>query len=116
MWKTGSGAGTMLGMSGQPGSAAPTSTAGSSTGPAPTAGAGASIAAAPPIQRPLNLFLMRGLVREAGHWGEFRDRVAAAFPASNVYCLECLGCGRYWRERTPFSIGEIVERLRHDLV
>lgn len=65
---------------------------------------------------PLNLFLMRGLVREAAHWGEFRDAVAAAFPGSNVYCLECLGCGRYWRERTPSSIGEIVERSRRDLL
>jgi pimeloyl-ACP methyl ester carboxylesterase len=51
--------------------------------------------------------LLRGLTREAGHWGGFptllRERTGDA-----VACIDLPGCGVRWRDRSPASVEGIA--------
>lgn len=67
----------------------------------------------PPSQNE-NWFFLRGLVREARHWGPFIDDFKAAFPERRVYCLDLPGNGIHWRKRTPPSIGEMTTQVREE--
>jgi pimeloyl-ACP methyl ester carboxylesterase len=57
-------------------------------------------------------FLLRGLVRETAHWGPFYAEFTAAFPNARVSCLDLPGNGIRYRERTPLSVGKMMEALR----
>ena len=59
--------------------------------------------------------LLRGLMREARHWGEFPEALGFAFPGSNVSTPDLPGNGRRFEERSPASISAMVEHLRQDL-
>lgn len=62
----------------------------------------------------MNLFLMRGLIREAAHWGEFYQIISAQFPEANIFCIEIPGTGQYNHLPTPLSIPKIVAHCRKD--
>jgi pimeloyl-ACP methyl ester carboxylesterase len=55
--------------------------------------------------------LLRGLVREARHWGGFPDALARATSA-RVLCLDLPGTGREHARPSPDSIDGIVDDLR----
>lgn len=56
--------------------------------------------------------LLRGLAREARHWGDFPRLLAAAFPGAEVRTPDVPGNGARWHERTPAQVSAIVDALR----
>jgi pimeloyl-ACP methyl ester carboxylesterase len=59
--------------------------------------------------------LLRGLTREAGHWGDFTDRLARALGGAPVLALDLPGAGRLHTQRSPTDIGGIVQACRAQL-
>jgi pimeloyl-ACP methyl ester carboxylesterase len=58
--------------------------------------------------------LLRGLIREAGHWGPFLDELREKFPESTIACIDIPGAGVRYQDPSPTSMGEIVETMRED--
>lgn len=59
--------------------------------------------------------LLRGLGREARHWGDFPARLQAALPAGHVaVALDLPGLGRHHRARSPDSLAGMVEAARRE--
>jgi len=56
--------------------------------------------------------LLRGLLREQGHWGDFPSRLQQRLPNTNVITLDIPGNGLKYREQSPTSIPEMVDALR----
>ncbi|MEI8572197.1 alpha/beta hydrolase [Methylomonas sp. LW13] len=56
--------------------------------------------------------LLRGLCREAAHWGNFPDMLQQAFPRSTVSTIDLPGTGRYYQEPSPGSIEAITAQVR----
>ena len=60
--------------------------------------------------------LLRGLTREQGHWGDFPALLQAALPeGSEVLTPDLPGNGTLCAERSPASVGELVEAIRAQL-
>lgn len=59
--------------------------------------------------------LLRGLVRESRHWGDFPSRVNAAYPDADVHCPDVPGNGRRNGETSPASIDSMMEDCRATL-
>lgn len=55
--------------------------------------------------------LLRGLTREAGHWGGFLPLLQAQVAPAAVVALDLPGAGRRWREPSPASIAAIADDL-----
>lgn len=62
----------------------------------------------------LHFYLIRGLVREAGHWGRFRSILQHHFPTAHVTTIDLPGAGTRFSDVTPCSVGEMVEQMRQD--
>lgn len=62
----------------------------------------------------LHFTLIRGLVREAGHWGRFRAILQHHFPTALVTTIDLPGAGTRFRERAPTSVSDMVEQMRQD--
>ena len=62
---------------------------------------------------------LRGLTREARHWGDFPLRFGAAFhgdlAATDIVCPDLPGNGEHWMDSSPMRIVEIMEACRRDL-
>lgn len=58
-------------------------------------------------------FLLRGLVRECRHWGDFPERLAARV-GEPVRCLELPGNGVHHRQQSPVSIAAMLEQVRSE--
>lgn len=56
--------------------------------------------------------LLRGLAREAGHWGDFIERFADVEPGSAVVALDLPGAGRRHRERASLDVPDMVRRVQ----
>ena len=56
--------------------------------------------------------LLRGLAREAGHWGAFPDRLRAGFPDDDVLTPDLPGCGQRHHDVVPARLGGIVDAVR----
>lgn len=63
-----------------------------------------------------SLVLLRGLVREAGHWGPFLDDLKTKFPDSTIACIDIPGAGARYRELSPLSMKDIVRTMREDFL
>ncbi len=59
--------------------------------------------------------LIRGLLREQGHWGSFAQALAQAHPDSRVLTLDIAGNGQYCAQASHLSIGKVVDSLRQTL-
>lgn len=60
--------------------------------------------------------LLRGLAREAGHWGRFPDLLRSALPSGEaVVALDLPGNGRRSGERSPARIAGMVTAVRAEL-
>lgn len=59
---------------------------------------------------------LRGLVREAGHWGGFLEKFSKAFPDTNVLALDLPGNGMRFKDISPLSIHEMAASVREDFL
>jgi pimeloyl-ACP methyl ester carboxylesterase len=59
-----------------------------------------------------HFYLLRGLVREAGHWGDFVHLLAEAFPQDRVTTIDIPGAGEYFQETAPLSVNAMVSKMR----
>ncbi len=60
---------------------------------------------------PARWLLLRGLVREARHWGSFPETMAGAL-GHRIHTLDLQGVGTEHRRRAPLSIPEYAADLR----
>lgn len=51
-------------------------------------------------------FLLRGLAREAGHWGEYLLRMRETFPDYDIQTIDLPGTGEFSNLKAPLSIYE----------
>lgn len=63
-----------------------------------------------------HFYLIRGLIREKGHWGTFPDELQARFPDALISTIEIPGAGDYHKGVTPLTIAEMVEQMRLDFL
>lgn len=56
--------------------------------------------------------LLRGLSREAGHWGHFLPELADAMPGVSLLTLDLPGTGARLRDSWPSTIADVVEMVR----
>jgi pimeloyl-ACP methyl ester carboxylesterase len=59
--------------------------------------------------------LLRGLGREAGHWGGFLDVLRSRLDPVHIVALDLPGCGARRAERAPFRVDAMVEACRDAL-
>lgn len=59
-----------------------------------------------------NWLLLRGLSREAAHWGEFLPLMRSAFPAARISTLDLPGTGCLHRHDSPGNMQAIAENVR----
>jgi pimeloyl-ACP methyl ester carboxylesterase len=62
-----------------------------------------------------NWILLRGLTRDNRHWGDFPDLLAAAIPGARILALDLPGNGQRHREKSPTSVGAMVDDCRRSL-
>lgn len=60
----------------------------------------------------MNIFLLRGLVREKAHWGKFVQELEEAFPSDNIITPEIQGVGQFVDIISPTNFDEMVEFMR----
>ena len=61
-----------------------------------------------------NIFLIRGLVRESGHWGDYINSLREELPDYSVHTLDILGTGVNHKKKSPITIRGIVDHLRDE--
>ncbi|MGR9044440.1 MAG: alpha/beta fold hydrolase, partial [Gammaproteobacteria bacterium] len=61
------------------------------------------------------LLLLRGLLREQRHWGEFLSCLHNRFPERRLLTLDIPGNGSLCEQKSPCSIPQITESLRTQL-
>lgn len=59
----------------------------------------------------MHWILLRGLTREQAHWGDFPERLRAAFPEDSFYLVDLPGTGVHYREASPDTIAGIRDRV-----
>jgi pimeloyl-ACP methyl ester carboxylesterase len=59
--------------------------------------------------------LLRGLIREHGHWGDFPQRLQAALGADQVLTPDLPGNGWLNAQRSPTQIADMVDACRHQV-
>lgn len=59
--------------------------------------------------------LIRGLLREQRHWGDFATRFKALFPKEEILTFDIAGSGIRSHERSRLSIASMVDDLREEL-
>ncbi|MFZ5551884.1 MAG: alpha/beta fold hydrolase [Bacteroidota bacterium] len=70
----------------------------------------------PVVKDSVNLFLLRGLTRESGHWGpQFINEIKKQIPQARIYMLDLPGSGKYVNEKASFNISDMVEFMRNDV-
>ncbi len=60
----------------------------------------------------IQFVLLRGLMRECRHWGDFPRLLQQAFPDADIHTLDIPGNGRFFRQTSPASIGAMTDALR----
>ncbi len=61
-----------------------------------------------------HFYLIRGLIREKGHWGNFDEHLKSHFPDSVVTALDIPGAGEYFQSASPLTVAGMVEIMRQD--
>jgi len=59
--------------------------------------------------------LLRGLTREARHWGHFPAVLEAAFPATPIATPDLPGAGRHYGQASPASVAGLLAGVREEL-
>ena len=60
----------------------------------------------------MNIYLLRGLVREKEHWNWFKSYIEDQFPSANIILLEIPGVGETCDQISPDSFKEMVKFMR----
>ena len=68
-----------------------------------------------PEHAPAPWILLRGLTREAGHWGEFVPLLREAVAPHRVLTPDLPGNGTRWVERSAATVPALMEAVRADL-
>ncbi len=58
-----------------------------------------------------HFYLIRGLVREAHHWGVFPKHLREHFPDCKISFMDIPGAGELLFEKVPFTIEEMVDKM-----
>jgi pimeloyl-ACP methyl ester carboxylesterase len=58
--------------------------------------------------------LLRGLIRESAHWGDFPSLFQKALGASRVLTIDLPGNGEHYRAATPLTLNGVVQAVRKD--
>lgn len=66
--------------------------------------------------KPSTWILLRGLSRESGHWGGFKDRFAASRPQDQVLTLDLPGTGSHLDQASPRTISQIFQLVRAEAI
>jgi len=61
-----------------------------------------------------HFYLLRGLIREKGHWGHFLTELKSIFPDALITAIDIPGAGEYYTTPSPLSIKGMVEHMRQD--
>ncbi len=61
--------------------------------------------------QPVDIYLIRGLAREAVHWGEFRQLLEKEKFCNSITCLDLPGAGRFHQLSSPLTISAIASFL-----
>ena len=61
-----------------------------------------------------HFILIRGLIREAAHWGDFLPHLRAHYPQAHFHCIDIPGAGVHFQTLSPLTISGIVDRMRED--
>lgn len=61
-----------------------------------------------------HFYLIRGLIRERAHWGDFTDHLKKAFPEAQITTIDIPGAGDYFRSPSPLTVKNMVEEMRRD--
>ncbi|MBL7087475.1 alpha/beta hydrolase [Acidovorax sp.] len=64
---------------------------------------------------PRQWILLRGLTREAAHWGAFAEGFSQAVPGDQVLALDLPGNGEFHRLTSPLSVQGMVQACRAEL-
>ncbi len=64
----------------------------------------------------VQIFLMRGLVREQRHWGQFPRMIKDRFPDSDICFLEIPGAGEHYQVDAPTTIRGMVDFMRQNFL
>ena len=59
-------------------------------------------------------FFLRGLTREAAHWGSFLESFRDRFSPVTLQCIDLPGCGEHFRLQSPLTVGQIAEAVRKE--
>ena len=59
-----------------------------------------------------HFFLLRGLIRESGHWGDFIPYLEKAFKKNKITTMDIPGTGVYYNDRSPLTIKAMVKSMR----
>ncbi|MEQ1636982.1 MAG: alpha/beta hydrolase [Methylococcales bacterium] len=59
--------------------------------------------------------LLRGLIREQRHWGDFIPVLQEQFPRTEIIALDIPGNGQLYQRESPKSIANMTEALREQL-
>lgn len=60
----------------------------------------------------MNIFLLRGLVRERKHWDWFQAYLKSAFPNANIILLEIPGVGESYQTTSPDNFIDMIKFMR----
>lgn len=63
----------------------------------------------------MNIVLLRGLVREKRHWGDFPAKLKKAFPKAKVLTPEIQGVGEYHAITSPRNFDEMIAFMRKNI-
>ena len=69
-----------------------------------------------PARPPRQWILLRGLTREAAHWGAFAEGFVQAVPGDDVLALDLPGNGEFHHLASPWSVQGMVQACRAELV
>jgi pimeloyl-ACP methyl ester carboxylesterase len=67
-----------------------------------------------PIKATEHWLLLRGLGREAAHWGDFPAALAESLMSIETHALDLPGSGVHWREHSPCSVAAMALSVRGD--
>ena len=67
------------------------------------------------VRSPRQWILLRGLTREAAHWGAFAEGFAQAMPGDRVLALDLPGNGEFHQLTSPLLVQDMVQACRVEL-
>ena len=60
----------------------------------------------------MNIFLLRGLIREKAHWGSFVDELQAAIPEARILTPEIQGVGAFHEQVSADNFDDMIDFMR----